>query len=46
MSEPFGATNASNGVKQGSVLFPILFTLCLDDLNAELEDDGDGCGLA
>ncbi len=40
MSEPFGATN---GVKQGSVLFQIVFTLCLDDLIAELEDNGVGC---
>ncbi len=40
MSEPFCATN---GVKQGSVLSPILLTLCLDDLIAELEDNGDGC---
>ncbi len=40
MSEPFGAIN---GVKQGLVLSPILFTLCLDDLIAELEDNGDGC---
>ena len=38
--EPF---SASNGVKQGSVLSPILFTLCLDDLIAELEENGDGC---
>ncbi len=40
MSESFGATN---GVKQASVLSPILFTLCLDDLIAELEVNGDGC---
>ena len=39
-SEPF---NATNGVKQGSVISPILFTLCLDDLIDELEDNGDGC---
>ncbi len=30
-------------VKQGSVLSPILSTLCLDDLIAELEDNSDGC---
>ncbi len=35
LSQPFGATN---GVKQGSVLSPILFTLCLDDLIAELHN--------
>ncbi len=29
--------------KQCSVLSPILFTLCLDDLIAEMEDNGDGC---
>ncbi len=40
VSEPFGATN---GVKQGSVLSPILFTFCLDDLIVEQEDNGDGC---
>ncbi len=40
VSEPFDATN---GVKQGSVLSPILFTLCLDDLISALEKQGDGC---
>ncbi len=40
VSEPFGATN---GVKQGSALSPILFTLCLDYIIAELDDNGDGC---
>ncbi len=40
VSAPFGVTN---GVKQGQVLSPILFTLCLDDLIAELEDNDDGC---
>ncbi len=40
MSEHFGATN---GVKQGSALSPILFTLCLDNLIAELEHNSDGC---
>ncbi len=40
MSEPFGATNV---VKHDLVLSPILFTLCLDDLIAELEDNGDSC---
>ncbi len=40
VSEPFGVTN---GVKQGSVLFTILFTLCLKDLIVELEDNGDVC---
>ncbi len=40
VSGPFGATNR---VMQGSVLSSILFTLCLDDLIAELEDNSDGC---
>ncbi len=40
ISDTFGATN---GVKQGSVLSPILFTLCLDDLLTELENNKDGC---
>ncbi len=40
VSEPLYATN---GVKHGSVLSPIILTLCLDDLIVELEDNGDGC---
>ncbi len=40
ISVPF---DAANGMKQGSVLSPILFTLLLDDLLFELEKSGDGC---
>ncbi len=40
MSKHFGATN---GVKQGSMLSPIVFTLCLDDLIEKLEDNSDSC---
>ncbi len=40
ISVPFDAVN---GMKQGSVLSPSLFTLLLDDLLFELEKSGDGC---
>ena len=33
----------SNGVRQGGVLSPILFTICIDDLLIELERQGIGC---
>ncbi len=40
ISVPF---DAANGVKQASVLSPILFTLLSDDLLFELEKSDDGC---
>ena len=39
-SEPF---TVSNGVRQGSVLSPILFSVYLDGLLTELRDSGVGC---
>ena len=33
----------SNGVGQGGVLSPILFTVYIDDLLSELENEGVGC---
>ena len=39
-SSKFGVTN---GVRQGGVLSPILFTVYVDDLLKELEENGVGC---
>ena len=35
--------SVSNGVRQGGVLSPILFTVYVDDLLTELEKKGVGC---
>ena len=40
LSVPF---NVSNGIRQGGVLSPILFTVYLDDLLNKLSDSGVGC---
>ena len=40
LSEPFGV---SNGVRQGGVLLPILFTVYIDDLLLDLHQLGVGC---
>ena len=40
LSVPF---NVSNGVRQGGVLSPILFSVYLDDLLKKLSDSGVGC---
>ena len=40
MSRPFGTLN---GVRQGGVLSPLLFSLYLDDLLADLSSAGIGC---
>ena len=40
LSDPF---STSNGVRQGGVLSPILFTIYIDDLLTTLENNGVGC---
>lgn len=40
VSAPFGVRN---GVRQGGILFPILFNLCVDDLSISLNNCTTGC---
>ena len=48
MSVRWGSTSSdsfsfANGVRQGGVLSPILFTLYIDDLLMDLKEQGVGC---